>query len=154
MPRARPASFRLRLAALTRPRGSTPRDRRRALAAESDEELGARLYRMVRHLRAIEDELLVRLADAIDLPVGELSASPFGLRMIAMGARLGVRTVRHETRARGRGAAWEAGVLVTHKYDAFRQDDPLVTYHPEHVAKWAPHEHLHRAVGFFDRPGA
>ncbi len=143
------------LSGLPRPRGASARARRRALADESDEALGARLYRMVRSLQGLDDRALASLAAAIDLPLGELVASPFGLRMIALGARLGVRSVRHETRAvLSRAGAWDGGVLVTGKYDTFHQDDPLVAHHPEHVAKWAPHEHLHRAVGFFDRPGA
>jgi hypothetical protein len=155
VPRSRRSALVLTLNGLPRPRGDTARKRRLALASETDEQLGERLHKMTRSLRALDDEILGALAAAIDLPLGELVASPFALRMIALGARLGVRTVRHETRAMlpSRGV-WERGVLVTGKYDAFRQDDPLVAHHPEHVAKWAPHEHLHRAVGFFDRPGA
>lgn len=97
------------------------------------------------------------------LPEGEVVASPFGARMIALGLEAGARTVHHELRplltwhrsVRPSGATrdplhgqWHRGALRTGKYEEFCQEDPFCTYHPEHGAKWAPHEMLHRAVGF------
>lgn len=101
-------------------------------------------------------------AELAGLPEGEVVASPFGARMIAMGLEVGATSVHHELRPllawhrdlRPRGAmrdplhgTWHRGALRTGKYEEFCQEDPFCTYHPEHTSKWAPHEMLHRAVG-------
>jgi hypothetical protein len=103
------------------------------------------------------------------LPDGEVLASPFGARMIALGLEAGATTVHHELRpllpwhrsVRPEGAVtdpkhglWIRGALRTGKYEEFCAEDPFTSHHPEHSAKWAPHEMLHRAVGFFARADA
>ncbi|MCB9665234.1 MAG: hypothetical protein H6732_14075 [Alphaproteobacteria bacterium] len=50
--------------------------------------------------------------------------------------------------------AWEAGVLPEPKYQAFRHDLAVASYHPGHRAKWAVHELCHGLVGFAWQPGA
>ncbi|MBN8610665.1 MAG: hypothetical protein J0L92_08785 [Deltaproteobacteria bacterium] len=120
------------------------------------------LVETARAMRA-DRATLATWAALAGLPEGEVVASPFGARMIALGLEAGARTVHHELRplltwhrsVRPRGATrdplhgqWHRGALRTGKYEEFCQEDPFCTYHPEHSAKWAPHEMLHRAVGF------
>lgn len=108
------------------------------------------------------------LADAAGLPLGEVVASPFGLRAVALGVATGATSARVETRALlpwpehfGTDAVadeahgtWDAGRLHVGKYQSFQADAPHATYDPSHVAKWGPHELLHRAAGFFFAPDA
>lgn len=102
------------------------------------------------------------LADAAGLPLGEVVASPFGLRAVALGVATGATTAHVETRALlpwpdgfgdatadPRHGTWEAGRLFVGKYQSFQADAPHATYDPSHVAKWGPHELMHRASGFF-----
>ncbi|MCA9490754.1 MAG: hypothetical protein KC621_12580, partial [Myxococcales bacterium] len=49
---------------------------------------------------------------------------------------------------------WEAGVLPEAKYQAFRHDLPLGSFHPGHRAKWSTHELCHGLVGFAWRADA
>ena len=145
-----------------------PTGRWRALLKLSDEALTDHLVRIVTH----EQKRLSthkRWAAWAGLPEGEVSASPFGARMIALGLQQGATTVLHEQRplvhfdkaTQTRGltddplhGTWDRGVLRTGKYQEFCQEDPFCAYHPEHSSKWAPHEWLHRAVGFFHTPSA
>jgi hypothetical protein len=50
--------------------------------------------------------------------------------------------------------AWEAGVLPEAKYQSFRHDLPLGSFHPHHRAKWSTHELTHGLVGFAWAPDA
>lgn len=132
----------------------------RAFAALAPEAQAERIRPWLERLRALDP---APIAARARLPLGEVVASPFGLRAIALAARVGATTVDRETRALldwqvagavadpGHGA-WEAGRLHVGKYQAFLQDAPFATYDPAHVAKWGPHELMHRAVGFFWRP--
>lgn len=43
---------------------------------------------------------------------------------------------------------WEEGVLLEGKYNAFRQDSMVASFHPGHAPKWTAHELLHPLVGF------
>lgn len=140
----------------------------RALADASDETLGALLFERALELRERRGEL-ARWAELAGLPEGEVAASPFGARMVALGLEVGATTVHHEMRAPLRWAKrlrppdetvdahhgrWVGGALRAGKYQDFCQEDPFVSYHPEHSSKWAPHEFLHRAVGCFHRRDA
>ena len=134
----------------------------------SDEALTDHLMGIVRH----EQKRLAthkQWAAWAGLPEGEVSASPFGARMIALGLQQGATTVLHEQRplvhfdkaTQTAGltddplhGSWDRGVLRTGKYQEFCQEDPFCAYHPEHSSKWAPHEWLHRAVGFFHTASA
>lgn len=49
---------------------------------------------------------------------------------------------------------WDRGVLHVGKYQSFHQDDRVGGFNPGHMAKWTPHELLHRAVGYFWRADA
>ncbi|QTD49582.1 hypothetical protein [Sulfidibacter corallicola] len=49
---------------------------------------------------------------------------------------------------------WQAGVLPESKYQGFRNDVMIGSFHPGHRAKWTAHELCHGLVGFAWRPGA
>lgn len=134
----------------------------RALRDASDRALAEHLAETALALRERRGELS-HWATLADLPEGEVVASPFGARMIALGLAAGATGVHHELRplltwdrALLPGDAvtdplhglWHRGALRTGKYQEFQQEEPFCAYHPEHSSKWAPHEHLHRAVGF------
>lgn len=132
----------------------------RAFAAlEPDAQL-ERIRPWLERLRAAQPE---PVATHARLPLGEVVASPFGMRAVALAVQVGATTVDRETRAlldwQVAGAVadpahgvWESGRLHVGKYQAFLQDAPFATYDPAHVAKWGPHELMHRAAGFFWRP--
>lgn len=54
----------------------------------------------------------------------------------------------------GEIAPWQGGVLPECKYQGFRNDLTLGSFHPGHRAKWTAHELCHGLVGFAWRPGA
>jgi hypothetical protein len=106
------------------------------------------------------------IARLAGLRAGELLASPFGFRACVMGLLAGATSVPHELRRpvrwndemiggdevrSGDDSTWDAGVLRIGKYESFEQDARFVTHNPNHIAKWAPHELLHRACRFFWR---
>lgn len=49
---------------------------------------------------------------------------------------------------------WDAGILPESKYQSFRHDLPVASFHPHHRAKWSTHELCHGLVGFGWRPDA
>ena len=125
---------------------------------------------MLEELRAIVTRLgpdvLGRLAG---LEPAEVVASPYGLRAVLLGLEQGATSVHLERRlelpwpesfttspevASDPHAFWDAGVWQMGKYRGFFPDAPFGTFNPNHVAKWGPHELMHRAMGFFARPGA
>ena len=125
---------------------------------DADDQL-ARLGPWVERLRAVD---VAALAAHARLPPGEVAASPFGLRAVALAVRAGATSVDRETRTLidwtgtpitedPNHGVWEAGRLHVGKYQAFLQDAPFATYDPAHIAKWGPHELMHRAAGFFWR---
>lgn len=124
----------------------------------------AQLARIRPWLERLRDVDAAPIAERARLPLGEVVASPFGLRAVAMAVEVGATTVDRETRALldwqvegavadERHGVWESGRLHVGKYQAFLQDAPFATYDPAHVAKWGPHELMHRAAGFFWRRG-
>ncbi len=136
-----------------------------ALVRESDAGLGRLLAAHATSLRATARAHGPALAAFLNLPLPEVLASPFGFRMCAMGAAVGASSVAHESRralrwhrsiAMGDGepVGWQDGVLLAGKYQQFAADEPRSVYHPEQHAKWAPHELLHRACGYFFRADA
>ncbi|AKF11691.1 hypothetical protein [Sandaracinus amylolyticus] len=154
------------LPAFDAPRGASPAARRRALLRATDDVLASRLVQLALALR--DPAIHEALARAVSLPVAEVAASPFATRMVALGAMRGASTVHGDLRrvmtwpralAGEEGTRdpvhgqWDRGVLRLGKYQQFLQDEPFATFHPDHVGKWGPHELMHRAVGFFFRPG-
>jgi hypothetical protein len=140
----------------------------RALLARRERDLASLLSDTALSLRVRRTELAT-WSSLAGLPEGETLASPFGARMVALGLAAGATTVRHELRPllawhrriRPRGAVldpqhgrWLRGALRTGKYEEFCAEEPFASYHPGHSSKWAPHEMLHRAVGFFAPRGA
>ena len=147
--------------------GSTPAARRAALASLSDAALADRLVALARSLRDAGDHAAI--ARAASLPLGEVLASPFALRAVALAVEAGARTVHLELRARvpwpdalgvpeevrdPEHGVWDRGVLRSGKYQGFLADEAFAIYDPSHVSKWGPHELVHRAAGFFAREGA
>lgn len=147
--------------ALVAPKSRNLATRRRTLVQSA--ELPQLLTRWMIELRRGGAARWQPLADLAGLPLGEVVASPFGLRAVALGVATGATTAHVETRALlpwpesfGELATsdpthgvWDAGKLRVGKYQSFQADAPHATYDPSHVAKWGPHELLHRAVGFF-----
>ena len=52
------------------------------------------------------------------------------------------------------GRGFVGGVLEEPKYQTFRHDLIVASFHPGHRAKWTAHELCHALVGFAYRPGA
>lgn len=142
---------------------------RAQLLAEQDTALCDRVVAMAMAHRELGLVPFERLAAAAGLPVGEVLASPFAPRAVAQAVALGGATVHHECRAiapwpealaadpaiaADPHGTWERGVLYAGKYRQFMQDEPFATYNPNHMAKWGPHELMHRACGFFWRADA
>ena len=128
-----------------------------ALSALDDEALAGLLVAWLRELREVDLEALSALAA---LPIGEVAASPFGLRAVALGVEVGATSAHRERRALlpwsfgvtdPEHGLWDRGVLHVGKYQSFQAEAPQAVFDPAHVAKWGPHELLHRAVGFFFR---
>ncbi|MCA9608970.1 MAG: hypothetical protein KC619_25390, partial [Myxococcales bacterium] len=143
--------------------GATPAARRRGLVALSDAALGERLAALASDLRAVDASAV---AAATGVPLGEVLASPFALRMCALGAEAGALGRPRELRRLVDWSetidpavrdpdhdVWDRGVLETGKYQAFTAESPVGVLDPAHVGKWGPHEMLHRAAGFFFREG-
>ncbi|MEM9860059.1 MAG: hypothetical protein AAF938_00485 [Myxococcota bacterium] len=114
---------------------------------------------------ALQEVDVGELARFVRLPESEVAATPFGLRAVALGASVGAFHVHRElTRVPVFGDdprvydtnhdQWQNGVLKTGKYQAFMQDGAASIFDPSHIAKWGPHEMLHRACGYFWREDA
>ncbi len=143
--------------------GDTPAARRAALAALPDAAVAERLAALAHDMRARRDELDA-VASIVRAPFPEVAASPFGARACAMAAARGAALVHHDLRVLepfepgddaiddAMHGIWELGVLHVGKYRAFTQDEPFATFNPNHMAKWTPHELLHRVAGFVWRP--
>lgn len=135
-----------------------------ALRRLDDASLAEALVAWMLALRPVALEQGASVAAMAGLPIGEVVASPAAFRAICLALQSGATTVHHEARAplaweesqRGGdevenllNGIWDAGLLHIGKYQSFKQDEPFATYNPNHVAKWAAHELLHRACGFF-----
>jgi hypothetical protein len=158
----RPYSRRVRFVLPAPPRRARP-----SLVRLDDRALGDWLARHALLLRPLALRHGPALAAHLGVPLAEVVASPFGLRMCALGAKAGATVVPRETRrvlpwhrAIRPGAPetnegrWQDGVLEVGKYQQFAADEPRSVHHPEQHAKWTPHELLHRAAGAFFRPDA
>jgi hypothetical protein len=56
--------------------------------------------------------------------------------------------------AEERESVFEGGVLAESKYQAFRHDLLIASFHPGHRAQWTAHELCHALVGFAYHPGS
>jgi hypothetical protein len=54
----------------------------------------------------------------------------------------------------GEPVSWQRGILPEQKYQGFRNDLLIGSFHPNHRAKWTAHELCHGLVGFAWRPDA
>ena len=120
---------------------------------------------LVELMRGLQSAPIDALAERSRLAENEIAASAFGLRAVALGAATGARHVHRElTRVPSwegdartedsRHDQWQSGVLQTGKYQAFTQDGAHSLFDPSHIAKWGPHEMMHRACLFYWEPGA
>jgi hypothetical protein len=100
-------------------------------------------------------------------PPVEHLRSGAALRVAKLAARSALFFAHFEQRARiplpatwrGEGVTEEiprfvAGVLEEPKYQAFRHDLLVASFHPGHRPQWTAHELCHALVGFAYRPGA
>lgn len=107
--------------------------------------------------------------DVPGAPAHELARSPAAGRVGALAAAAGLGMAHFEHRHHlplpedwtppgrpelGDPPAWSSGSLPESKYQSFRHDLLLGSFHPGHRAKWTGHELLHGLVGFAWRPGA
>lgn len=107
--------------------------------------------------------------DVWGAPAHELARSPAAQRVGALAAAAGLGMAHFEHRHHlalpeawtpegrpelGDPPAWASGTLPESKYQSFRHDLLLGSFHPGHRAKWTGHELLHGLVGFAWRPGA
>ena len=121
--------------ALAAPGGATPAARRKALAALPDEALAERLLPFVEALREGGAARWEPLATLAGLPLGEVVASPFGLRAIALGVRRGATSVQRELR---RVLSWPAE-LVSASWTIPRVpgcDRATLFCTPEEIKRW------------------
>jgi hypothetical protein len=54
----------------------------------------------------------------------------------------------------GRVPGWQSGRLPESKYQSYRHDLLVGSYHPNHRAKWTAHEQMHGVLGFAWQPNA
>jgi hypothetical protein len=54
----------------------------------------------------------------------------------------------------GQVPGWQSGRLAESKYQSYRHDLLVGSYHPSHRAKWTAHEQMHGILGFVWRPDA
>ena len=135
----------------------------RAARTATDDALTDALVQLALCLRDGGSERYVPLAEAANLPLGEVVASPFSVRAVALAVAEGASSVHHELRvpvpwperfasdeavATDAHGYWDVGVLQAGKYRSFTQDEPFATYNPNHMSKWGPHELMHRVCGF------
>lgn len=102
-------------------------------------------------------------------PARELTRSPAAARVGVLAAEAGLGLFHAEWRqpldlpedwvpahdpSLARAPTWAGGVQPERKYQSFRHDQAIGSYHPGMRAKWTAHELLHGLVGFAWHPGA
>ena len=157
---------RIVLPGIPAPSDRDARGRAAALGELSEGERTALLTDWILGFREGLEDALSPWSDWSAVPLGELLASPLGLRACALGLQRGVGATHHELRRslpwreelrppeaveEEDADVWVGGVLRAPKYGAFLQDGPLLTFDSNHQSRWTPHEFLHRACGFFHR---
>lgn len=149
--------------------GSSPSERLISLSHLSDDKLTDWLSAFIEQQQTVAQIVSHDLAQQVGAPVAEVVASPFGLRAVMMAAAVGSAHAHIEHRpyvawpesvtpddavSDELHQVWDAGIFHVGKYQSFLQDEPFATYNPNHMAKWTPHELLHRAAAFFWREDA
>jgi hypothetical protein len=102
-------------------------------------------------------------------PAGEFTRSPAAMNVGSMSWDAGLFLFHYEHRAQfalpedqvpaaqpelAAPPPWDRGVQAERKYQSFRHDLPIGSFHPHHRAAWSTHELTHGLVGFAWRPGA
>jgi hypothetical protein len=103
------------------------------------------------------------------LPTFDLWRSPVAARVTTLANDNGLFAFHYEDRAhldlpldwvlRGdpnlaQAPQWQNGVLPEGKYQSFRHDGMVASFHPGHRSKWTTHELCHRLVGYAWHPTA
>ena len=140
----------------------------RDLVSLRDDDLVALLLPWIQEMQAVARTSGALIAAQVQQPLAEVLASPFGFRACALAAKDGVFAVHHDRRVMvtwprtlsgdrvvedSDHGVWDAGRLLTGKYQSFLQDEPLVVFNPNNSARWTPHELLHRVMRFVWAPG-
>ncbi|MCB9682685.1 MAG: hypothetical protein H6733_14565 [Alphaproteobacteria bacterium] len=102
-------------------------------------------------------------------PLAELARSPAAARVSALATEAGLFSFHFEHRLHlplapswvppsqpelAEPPTWHQGVLPEAKYQSFRHDLPVASFHPHHRGKWSTHELCHGLVGFGWAPDA
>lgn len=103
------------------------------------------------------------------LPAADLRRSPAAARTGRLAAASGLFAFHFEARHHlelpehwapehapelAQPPQWDGGVLPESKYQSFRHDLRVASFHPHHRAKWTAHELCHGLVGFAWQPNA
>lgn len=106
---------------------------------------------------------MARKFDVPGAPDAELRRSPAAAAVGRMAAASQLRMTHFEYRVAGQPPEdwiptgrddllaepqWQRGVLQEQKYQSFRNDLMIGSFHPNHRAKWTAHELCHALVGF------
>jgi hypothetical protein len=115
----------------------------------------------------VQARAALRERDIAGAPAQEHLRSRAAQRVARLARRSGLFFSHYEQRAQlplppswlSEGAAAEparfvGGVLAEPKYQAFRHDLLVASFHPSHRAQWTAHELCHALVGFAHKPGA
>ncbi|MCB9729000.1 MAG: hypothetical protein H6744_07285 [Deltaproteobacteria bacterium] len=107
--------------------------------------------------------------DGLGAPIGDFTRSAAAAAIGRLARRSGLFCFHFEHRVRlplpehwlpegrpdlGEPPGWQAGVLPESKYQTFRHDLLLGSFHPGHRGKWSAHELCHGLAGFAWKPGA
>ncbi|MFM2161764.1 MAG: hypothetical protein RLZZ383_1276 [Pseudomonadota bacterium] len=103
------------------------------------------------------------------LPTQDLWRSPVAARIATLAAENGLFAFHFEDRAHldlpldwvhgadatlAEAPTWQRGVLPESKYQSFRHDLMVASFHPGHRGKWTTHELAHLLVGYAWAPDA
>lgn len=103
------------------------------------------------------------------LPTRDLWRSPVAATIAALSAQSGLFAFHYEDRAHldlpldwvkgadptlAEAPTWQRGVLPEGKYQSFRHDLMVASFHPGHRSKWTTHELCHLLVGYAWTPTA
>lgn len=109
------------------------------------------------------------MIDVIGAPARELARSRSASRVGALAAQAGLFQFHFEHRVHldlpeswvpehqlelADPPTWREGILPERKYQSFRHDLLIGSFHPQHRGKWSAHELCHGLVGFAYAPGA
>ncbi len=125
------------------------------------------LHALTQRARALREGRVQERPDGT--PIGEYLRSPAASRVGELAAEAGLFSFHFEHRQHlplpgawvreadaelAEVPEWEEGVLAEAKYQSFRHDLAIGSFHPHHRPKWSTHELCHGLVGHAWRPDA